>query len=86
MRLETRAFFGRFLQHVLPRHFTRMRSYGFLANTKKRERLAVIRTALHATPPSPPPPLRPCGCPTCGVGQLIGRVRLAPFTLRPMDS
>ena len=86
MRLDADAFVGRFLQHVLPRHFTRLRSYGFLANTKKRERLAAIRAVLHATPPPPTPPSRKCGCPTCGVGQLIERVRLTPFTLRPMDS
>jgi hypothetical protein len=87
MRLAAAVFVGRFLQHVLPRHFTRLRSYGFLANTKKRERLAAIRLVLRAQPPSPrSSTARACGCPTCGIGELVTRIRLAPFTLRPMDS
>lgn len=87
MRLKGADFVGRFLQHVLPRHFTRLRSYGFLANTRKRERLKAIRTALRATPPTTTKPEpRACGCPRCGLGTLLTRVRLAPVTLRPMDS
>ena len=87
MRLDAGVFVGRFLQHVLPRHFTRLRSFGFLANTKKRERLFAIRAALRALPP-PPPMSRPapCGCPRCGLGQLVTRLRLAPFTLLPLDT
>lgn len=86
MRVDAAAFVGRFLQHVLPRHFTRLRSYGFLANTKKRERLAAIRAVLGAVAPTPSTSKAPCGCPTCGVGELVERMRLAPFTLRPMDT
>jgi hypothetical protein len=80
------AFVGRFLQHVLPRHFTRLRSYGFLANTKKRERLAAIRAVLKETTPPSPSRESACGCPTCGVGLLVEYRRVAPFTLRPLDS
>jgi hypothetical protein len=87
MRLAAGAFVGRFLQHVLPRHFTRLRSFGFLANTKKRERLLAIRAALGAVaPPAPASTEGPCGCPRCGVGQLVTRLRLAPFTLLPLDT
>jgi hypothetical protein len=58
IRLDAGAFVGRFLQHVLPRHFTRLRPFGFLANTKKRERLAAIRAALGALPPPKHPATR----------------------------
>jgi hypothetical protein len=87
MRLDAGVFVGRFLQHVLPRHFTRLRSFGFLANTKKRERLIAIRAALRASPPPLPTSTEaPCHCPRCGTGQLVARVRLAPFTLLPLDT
>jgi len=87
MRLDAGDFVGRFLQHVLPRHFTRLRSFGFLANAKKRERLVAIRAALRATaPPTPTPEPKPCGCPRCGLGLLVSRLRLAPFTLLPLDT
>jgi hypothetical protein len=87
VRLDAGVFAGRELQHVLPRHFTRLRSFGFLANTKKRERLAAIRAALRASPPpGPTSTATPCGCPRCGVGKLVARVRLGPFTLLPLDT
>ncbi len=88
MRLDAGAFVGRFLQHVLPRHFTRLRSFDFLANTKKREWLLAIRAALGALPPAPKasPSVASCDCPRCGIGQLVARLRLAPFTLLPPDT
>jgi hypothetical protein len=42
-------FIRRFLQHVLPDGFMRIRHYGFLANRCRRQRLDEIRAAL-ATP------------------------------------
>jgi hypothetical protein len=88
MRLSPHEFVGRFLQHVLPRHFTRLRSYGFLTNTIRAERIEAIRAALNAKPPppKPEPDPKPCFCPLCGVGQLVARLRLAPFTLLPLDT
>ena len=83
MTLSGHEFLRRFVQHVLPRGFTRLRSYGFLANTKKREKLAAIREALGTSPPSLPPP-KVCRCPVCGVGVLVERVLLAAFTLLPI--
>jgi hypothetical protein len=62
------------------------RSSGFLANTKKRERLVAIRAALRALPPAPSSKEAPCGCPRCGVGLLVARLRLAPFTRLPLDA
>lgn len=79
MTLAGREFLRRFVQHVLPRGFTRLRSYGFLANTKKREKLAAIRALMRAKPPPSSEP-KPCRCPVCGDGLLIARELLAPFT------
>ena len=46
-------FIGRFLQHVLPNRFTRIRHYGFLATRNKLKSLASIRQLLGAhTPPA----------------------------------
>jgi hypothetical protein len=83
MTLKARDFLQRFVQHVLPRGFTRLRSYGFLANTKKREKLAAIRAVLKAAAPPPSSP-RVCRCPVCGDGALVERVLLAAFTLQPV--
>ncbi len=42
-----------FLLHVLPKGFTRIRSYGFLTNRGKTGALAKIRACLGAPAPSP---------------------------------
>jgi Putative transposase len=46
MALETQEFARRFLLHVLPRGFVRMRYYGFLANCHRREKLELCRRLL----------------------------------------
>jgi hypothetical protein len=48
-------FIGRFLLHVLPGGFQKVRAYGWLAQRHKTATLAAIRAALGAQPPSPPP-------------------------------
>jgi len=53
MRLSAAEFLRRFLLHVLPRGFMRIRHYGLLANRTKRAKLAAARTALAA-------PIAPC--------------------------
>jgi hypothetical protein len=55
MRLDPQEFIGRFLTHVLPKGFMRIRHYGILANRAKRDKLAHARTALDA-PPAPQTP------------------------------
>lgn len=51
-RLPAEEFLHRFLQHVLPDGFCRIRHYGLLANCVKRQRLAQCRRLLgHSTPP-----------------------------------
>ena len=53
LRLPGAAFVGRFLLHVLPRGFKRIRHYGLLGPAHKRARLAAAREALQAPVPKP---------------------------------
>lgn len=54
--LSVETFIGRFLLHVLPCGFMRIRHYGFLANRAKQSRLAQCRQQLQASAPEPTPP------------------------------
>ena len=51
MTLSPQEFMRRFLLHVLPTGFHRIRHYGLLANSNRRDNLALARELLHATPP-----------------------------------
>jgi hypothetical protein len=75
MTLATDEFIRRFLTHVLPKGFHRVRHYGFLANGSRAENLAKARAALNAPRPAvspddakradaaePPLLSRPCAC------------------------
>lgn len=53
MTLETQEFARRFLLHVLPRGFVRVRYYGFLANCCRTEKLALCRRLLPEGKPEP---------------------------------
>jgi hypothetical protein len=53
LRLPGTEFIKRFVQHVLPRGFKRIRHYGLLGPAHKRVRLAQARTALGAPQPQP---------------------------------
>jgi hypothetical protein len=46
MNLEAEELLRRYLLHVLPKGFMRIRSFGFLANRCRRERLTQIREAI----------------------------------------
>jgi hypothetical protein len=46
MTLPAEEFLRRFMQHVLPRGFVKIRHYGLLANRQRAERLAVSRRLL----------------------------------------
>ena len=50
-RLPVDTFISRFLSHVLPSGFKRIRHYGLLANCHKREQLALCRSALDMPTP-----------------------------------
>ncbi len=71
MTLHPHEFIRRFLQHVLPRGFHRIRHYGLLASGARKASIARVRELLTASPPAacaepmePPDPLQPCPC--CG--------------------
>ena len=51
LRLEGSEFISRFLLHVLPSGFKRIRHYGLLSPARKRVGLAAARTALAVPPP-----------------------------------
>ena len=53
MTLGAHEFIRRFLLHVLPKGFQRIRHYGFLANGHRKAKLALIRRLLDVTPPEP---------------------------------
>lgn len=94
MTLDTEEFIRRFLLHVLPKGFRRIRHFGFLANACRVAKLARIRAALEA--PEPPPPAEPVDyreryailtghrldlCPICG-GRLV-EIGLVPRSQTP---
>ncbi len=87
MRLTTDEFIRRFLIHVLPSGFHRIRHTGFLANGIRRDRIAKIRCLLDAEPeptqmpdeatnsePDDPPVHQPC--PKCGGAMIIVEIFL----------
>ena len=53
MRLEATEFVRRFLLHVLPSGFQRIRHYGLLANCHREVKLEQCRQLLQAPPPLP---------------------------------
>jgi len=85
MTLRGHEFLRRFLLHVLPQGFMRIRHYGFLSNRTRRKKLDMIRQCLQA--PSCEPikmeietdknPVA-CRCPKCKKGQLLVRYDIMP--------
>jgi hypothetical protein len=51
MRLDAHEFIRRFLLHVLPLGFQRIRSYGFLANRYRQVKIELCRKLLGAPVP-----------------------------------
>ena len=83
MTLALDDFVGRFLLHLLPKGFTRIRHYGFLAGRHRDRNLATIRKLLRARAPEPEAaPERPADlCPVCGIGEMERRADLRPAAL-----
>ena len=57
MKLGAEEFIRRFLLHVIPKGFMRVRHYGFLANHSK-DCLSKCRQLMGLSPALPPPPQR----------------------------
>ncbi|RHA96569.1 transposase, partial [Holdemanella biformis] len=51
--LDDTEFFRRYMMHVLPSNFMKIRHYGFLGNRNKEERIKAIRTATNTKDPGP---------------------------------
>jgi hypothetical protein len=51
MILEAHEFIRRFLLHILPESFCKIRYFGFLANRHRRSQLSLCRQLLNAPPP-----------------------------------
>lgn len=89
LTLSAQEFIGRFLRHVLPKGFVKVRSYGLCSSTngdklqKARDLLMPSKDQSSAQPqnpelssvPSPPPPQL---CPKCKLGHLVWMSELAP--------
>jgi hypothetical protein len=81
MTLTAQEFLRRFMMHVRPRGFVRIRSFGFLANRVRDKQLVLCRQLLGVTQPAaatpsgePASPANPdddsLRCPHCGEGVL----------------
>jgi hypothetical protein len=80
LTLAADEFLRRFVQHVLPRGFVKIRHYGLLANNQRAARLAVCRrlllvanVAARVPDPNTAPiePAQPRCCPQCGGIRLV---------------
>jgi hypothetical protein len=89
MTLSAMEFLRRFVQHILPRGFVRIRQSGFLANACRGARVALARTLL--TTPTAPAAATPAiastasttratwACPRCGGAMILGPIHAARF-------
>jgi len=93
MELRAEEFLRRFLLHVVPPHFVRIRHLGLVATRARQEKLARCRqllavaaaaatSLLPPTTPEPPTagtePASPARCPVCGGGPMRVLTVLAP--------
>jgi hypothetical protein len=95
MTLSGDEFIRRFLLHVLPGGFHRIRHYGLLANAERKSNLAKVRELLHVVPSSdaqsddagvPVGAVQPTfTCPHCGASMIIIQtlLRVKPIRAPP---
>ena len=90
MTLDAIEFIRRFLLHVLPSGFVKIRHFGFLANRNRRESLVLCRSLLPVSPAPVTPLLTEIQqhaverkCPFCGTGSLHVIERIPPGTPIP---
>jgi hypothetical protein len=82
MTLSAMEFLRRFVQHILPRGFVRIRQSGCLANTCRTPRVALARTLLSAARPTvatpstatETPTVATWACPRCGTAMILGPI------------
>jgi len=96
LTLPAEELLRRFLLHILPDGFVRIRHFGLLAPRRRRAALARCRDLLAHAPPPPPPPHEPAletlrrltgidllQCPVCREGTLHVVAHLAPGSPAP---
>jgi hypothetical protein len=76
MTLSAMEFLRRFVQHVLPRGFVRIRHFGYLASACRTARLALARALLAQPEPVQSddtfdPPAAAWACPRCGAPMIV---------------
>jgi len=96
MTLDAAEFIRRFLLHVLPSRFMRLRHYGLLGNRHRSQKLSLCRTLLNTTDSTNTVPLNPQDwkscyealtgesldtCPACRQGHMV-RVEVIVSPLR----
>ena len=83
MTVSADEFLRRFLLHVLPPGFVRIRHYGFLANRRRTAAIALCRKLISEAIPAMAEPVKPSGCrsnwtcPSCS-GSMMVIERLTP--------
>jgi hypothetical protein len=91
MTLPVHEFVRRFLLHLLPRGFVRIRNFGFLANRRRASLLPICfellrRSTEKAASAAPPSADHPCSCwrcPICGgTMRTVERISAAQLLLR----
>jgi hypothetical protein len=93
LTLSAEEFLRRFVQHVLPKGFMKIRHYGLLASRQREARLRQARRlllpklALPRSPATGIEPTEPARCPQCGSvrrvrGELLPRVPSIPSVCR----
>lgn len=50
MTVSSQAFILRFTQHILPKRFTKIRTYGYLANRNRQQRTNAVLRQLRLSP------------------------------------
>src|SRR5271165_3021577 len=98
MTVSAEEFIRRFLIHVPPCNFQRIRYYGFLGNRYRAEKLAQCRRLLAMTEPRPVVAneekdyrdryeeltgVSLCQCPVCNLGRMMPFRTLPPITSAP---
>jgi len=82
MRLQPHEFIRRFLIHVLPKGFHRIRHYGLFASKNRAKNIATARALLNVAPPAADPHQQPdlapdtprvlpWPCPCCGARMIV---------------
>jgi len=97
MTLHAHEFIRRFLQHVLPEEFVRIRHYGILANGRRKTKLAQCRALLKANLPKITNESHNADhversdeqllCEKCHLGRMLRREELSPerYWLQPTN-